>query len=263
MNIEILDRYEKQKRRLSKLFVWLDENEISLTELAKDDLTLYFKVSKQARNTGKYIKTALKQVLVGEGLPYEWVQTVVVPFESLYLSLDDILKDIDDYARGFGTEKYKIEADGFNSVKAAVILLWLGISVKDAGYILKEDVYDNRILFMGVEYPFIGNISGFIDKYKKSDGYWAGERPNLKFKFYKDNEYFLRTTKRSKNPTSRDNMVERFFEKLTDLDISINSIQKAGLFDRAYNMDKEILISENLSEEYNEYKKKRKSLILA
>ena len=58
-------------------------------------------------------------------------------------------------------------------------------------------------------------------------------------------------------------MVERFFEKLTDLDISINSIQKAGLFDRAYSMDKEILISENLSEEYNEYKKKRKSLILA
>lgn len=259
MNIEILDRYEKQKRRLSKLFAWLDENEISLTELTKDDLTLYFKVSKQARNTGKYIKTALKQVLVGEGLSYEWVQTVVVPFESLYLSLDDILKDIDDYARGFGAEKYKIEADGFNSVKAAVILLWLGMSVKDAGYVLKEDVYDNRILFMSVEYPFIGNISGFIDKYKKSNGYWAGERPNLKFKFYKDNEYFLRTIKTA----SRDKIVNRFFEKLVDLDIDINSIQKAGLFDRVYSMDKEVLISENLSEEYNEYKKKRKSLILA
>lgn len=259
MNIKILDRYEKQKRRLSKLFTWLDENEISLKELTKKDLILYFKSSKQTRNTGKYIKTALKQVLIGEELPYEWVQTVVVPFEPLYLSLDDALKDIDDYARGFGSEKYKIEADGFNSVKAAVILLWLGITVQDAGYILKEDVNENRILFMGAEYPFIGNISGFMEKYKKSEGYWSGERPKLKFKVYKDNEYFLRTIKTA----SRDKIVRRLFEKLVDLDIDINSIQKAGLFDRAYSMDKKILISENLSEEYNEYKKKRKSLILA
>lgn len=249
------DKYEKQKKWLSKLFSWLDENEISLKELCKEDLELYFKTSKQARKTGFQIKTCLKQVLDGEGLQSEWVQTVIVPFSELYYSLDDVLKTVDDYAQGFGREKYKIEPNGFDSVKAAIALLWIGIYPKDAGYVLNEDVYDDRIIFVGTQYPYVGNISNFMIKYKKSDGYFSGERPNLRFKVYKDNEYFIRTIKTA----SRDKIVGRLFEKVVDLDINKSDIQKAGLFDKVYRTKNELLIGDNLMPEYREYQKKRLS----
>lgn len=255
-NIELLDKYTKQKRQLSKLFAWLNENEISLKEFTKEDLELYFEVNKQARNTGKQIKICLKQVLNGEGLPSEWVQTVIVPYSDLYFSLDTVLKTIDNYAQGEGSEKYKIEPAGFDSVKAAVILLWFGVPPQDIGYILKEDVHKDKVFFIGTEYKFTDNISDFIMKYKKSEGYFSGKRPNLKFKVYKDDEYFIRTVKTA----SRDKIVNRLFEKIVDIDISKNDIQKAGLFDRVYTTENDILISGDLISEYQDYKKKRLAL---
>lgn len=247
------NKYAKQKKWLSKLIAWLDENEIELKDLCKEDLELYFRASKQARKTGTQIKTCLKQVLDGEGLQSEWVQTVIVPFSELYYSLDDVLKTVDDYANGYGRERYKIEPAGFDSVKAAIIVLWLGISPKDAGYVLNEDVYEDRIVFVGTTYPYIGNISDFMVKYKKSDGYFSGERPNLRFKVYKDTEYFIRTIKTA----SRDKIVGRLFEKIVDLDINKNDILKAGLFDRVYRLGNELLIGDNLMSEYRDYQKKR------
>ena len=43
-NTEILSKYNKQSRQLSKLFSWLDENEIQLDEICKEDVELFFKV---------------------------------------------------------------------------------------------------------------------------------------------------------------------------------------------------------------------------
>jgi hypothetical protein len=96
----------------------------------------------------------------------------------------------------------------------------------------------------------------FIMKYKKSEGYFSGKRPNLKFKIYKDDEYFIRTVKTA----SRDKIVNRLFEKIVDIDISKNDIQKAGLFDRVYTTGNDILISGDLIPEYQDYKKKRLAL---
>ena len=66
-NTEILSKYNKQSRQLSKLFSWLDENEIQLNEICKEDVELFFKINPGARNTGRNIKQSLKQVLQGEG----------------------------------------------------------------------------------------------------------------------------------------------------------------------------------------------------
>lgn len=254
---DILQKYElSHQRQLSKLFSWLDENNISLQEFVKEDLELFFKTNRQARNTGKQIKIRLKQVLVGEGLPSEWVQTVLVPFPELFFSLDDVLELIDQYAQGIGSEKYKIEVAGFDSVKAAVILLWLGIPKKDCGYVLNDDVNKNQILFMKKSYFLPPNTLNFIEKYKKSEGYFSGIAPNLSFKIYKDTDYFLKTVK----VASRDKIVSRLLEKVTDLDIDVNTIQKSGLFDRAYTTNDESLISKGLTSEYQEYKKKRAAI---
>lgn len=254
-NTEILRKYSKQSRQLSKLFSWLDENEIQLNEICKEDVELFFKINPGARNTGRNIKQSLKQVLQGESLPYEWVQTVIVPFQELWYSLDDVLKTVDDFAQGIGQEIYKVEANGFDSVKAAIILLWLGISPQAAGYLLKEDIYDDCIRYVGIKYPYIDNISEFMIKYKKSDGYFCGIKPRLRFQQYKDEEYFLRTVKAA----SRDKIVKRLFEKVADLDMTINDIQKAGLFDRVYQDEKNklLLVSDGLMPEYEAYKKKR------
>ena len=254
---DILQKYElSHQRQLSKLFSWLDENNISLQEFVKEDLELFFKTNRQARNTGKQIKIRLKQILVGEGLPSEWVQTVLVPFPELFFSLDEVLKMIDQYAQGIGSEKYKIEAAGFDSVKAAIIVLWLGISPKDAGYVLNDDVNKSRILFMGKQYFLPPNTQDFIEKYKKSEGYFSGTLPNLTFKTYKD-DYFLKTIRAA----SRDKIVSRLLEKVADLDIDANMIQKSGLFDRAYMANDESLISKALIPEYQEYKKKRSAIV--
>lgn len=248
------DKYEKQKKWLSKLIAWLSENDIDLKDLCKEDLELYFKISKQARKTGTQIKTCLKQVLDSEGLQSEWVQTVIVPFSELYYSIDDVLKTVDDYANGFGKEKYRIEPAGFDPVKAAIIILWLGIPPKDAGYVRNDDIYDDKIFFAGIIYEYVGDISDFMMKFKKSDGYFSGERPNLRFKAYKDNEYFIRTIRTA----NRDKIVGRLFEKIVDLDINKNDILKAGLFDRTYRSGNELLISDALMPEYRDYQKKRR-----
>lgn len=254
-NTEILSKYNKQSRQLSKLFSWLDENEIQLDEICKEDVKLFFKVNPGARNTGRNIKQSLKQVLQGEGLPYEWVQTVIVPFQELWYSLDDVLKTVDDFAQGIGQEIYKVEANGFDSVKAAIILLWIGLPSHEAGYLLKEDVCEDCVRFIWTEFPYIGNISDFMMRYKKSDGYFCGNKPRLRFMQYKDEEYFLRTVKTA----SRDKIVKRLFERVADLDITINDIQKAGLFDRVYQDEKNklLLVSDGLMPEYEAYKKKR------
>ena len=254
-NTEILKRYSKQERQLSKLFAWLDENEMQLNEIGKEDLELFFKVNPKSRNTGRNIKLALKQVLESERLTFKWVQTVIVPFQELYYSLDDVLKIVDDYAQGIGQEIHKVETNGFDSVRASIILLWLGFTPQEAGYLLKEDVYDDRIRYVGTEFPYIGNISDFMIKYKKSDGYFSGVKPRLRFQHYKDDEYFIRTVKTA----SRDKIVGRLFKKVSDLDIEAKAIQKAGLFDRVYRDEKNklLLISEGLMPEYEAYKKKR------
>lgn len=254
-NIDILKRYSQQERQLSRLFSWLDENDMTLQELAKDDLELYFKLSKNTRGTNKLIKTNLRQVLEGEGIPNRWVQTVIVPYPSLYMCLDDVLMTVDKYAKGVGAEKYKIEVDGFDSVKAAIILMWIGISAQEAGYVLKDDVNKTRIQYRGNEYLFTENVGEFIERYKKSTGYFAGQKPNIKFRLYKDEDYLIRSTRTA----SRDKIVKRLFERVSELDIDVNSIQKAGLFDRAY-QGNESLITDNLSLEYQEYKKKRSGL---
>lgn len=256
-NIDILKRYQSQERQLSKLFFWLDENEMSLQELTKEDLELFFKISKSARGTNGQIKIKLKQVLDGEGIPSLWVQTAIVPYPSLYMSLDYVLKDVNDYARNKGYEKYKVEPDGFDSVKAAIILMWLGFSAQEGGYVLKDDVYKTCILYKKTEYPFTENVADFIERYKKSTGYFAGERPKVKFRVYKDDEYFIRSTRTA----SRDKIIKRLFERVSDLDIDIKSIQKAGLFDRVYQAEKSGkdaigILSQDYSE-YKEYKKKR------
>ena len=254
-NIDILKRYQEQQRQLSRLFSWLDENDMTLKELTKDDLELYFKLSKNTRGTNKLIKTNLRQVLQGEGISDRWVQTAIVPYPPLYMSLVDVLTTVNDYAKGVGAEKYKTEIDGFDSVKASIILLWIGFSAQEAGYVLKDDVNKTQIQYKGNEYLLIDSIGDFIERYKKSTGYFAGKRPNVKFRLYKDEDYFIRSTRTA----SRDKIVKRLFEKVSDLDIDVNSIQKAGLFDRAY-LGNEELITDNLSLEYQEYKKKRLGL---
>ncbi len=259
-NIDILKKYPKQEKRLTKLFNWLDRNEISLNELAKEDLELYFKTVKNAKNTGEMLKSCLKQVLIDEGLQGEWVQTVIVPYPTLFLSLSDALKTVDDYARAKGYERYKVEPDGFNSVKAALILLWIGVPTQETGYVLKTDVGENSIKYKGNEYLYIDDISDFMIRYKKSTGYFAGTKPRLKFQQYKEDEYFLRTTRTA----SRDKIIKRLFERLSDLDIDVNSIQKAGLFQRAFD-DEQQGRSPNISlpllSEYNQYKKKKSALV--
>ena len=254
-NTEILKKYPKQGRQLSKLFAWLDEYEIQLSEVCKGDIELFFKANPSARNTGRNIKQYLKQVMEGEDLPCDWVQSIIIPYQELYYSLGDVLKTVDDFAQGIGQEIYKVETNGFDSVKAAIILLWLGMSSQDAGYLSKEDISEDHIYYIGVEYPYIGNISEFMVKYKKSDGYFCGTKPRLRFQQYKDDEYFLRTVRTA----SRDKIVKRLFERVSDLDITMNDIQKAGLFDRVYQDEKNklLLVSDGLMPEYEAYKKKR------
>lgn len=257
--MEILQKYPHQERRLKKLFNWLDENGITLNDLGKGELELYFRTVKNAKNTGEFLKSSLHQVLESEGLPADWVQAVRVPYPMLYLSLSDALKIVDDYAKGYGAEKYKIETDGFCSVKAALILMWLGIPTQDAGYVLKSDVGIDSITYKGKVYPYVDSIAEFIQYYLKSDGYYAGLKPKMRYLPYKDEDYFLRSTRKA----SRDKIVNRLFEKLADLDITINDIQKAGQFQRAF--DEELSgrnpnISENFIAEYEDYKKKKSAI---
>ena len=220
------------------VFAYFDEKELTLDKITAKDVSDFFMRTRLSKKTQANVRWLIKQVLKEENIDTGWLSDVESPPPDYYLSIEEILAAVDSYAHSASG----VEPSGFDTVKACLILTWLGL---DAGEMnrMKINDLDGDTIHLGDRSVRIDDkaLLGFLRGYSESEGYTFYQeekeyrKGNERFLPFLEPEYFLRSVRPVKN---RDRFCYTLYLRISDLGIKMSDVHRAGMFDRAYRLEK-------------------------
>ena len=242
------------------VFAYFDEKELSLDRVTAKDVSDFFMRTRLSKKSQANVRWLIKQVLKEENINTDWLSDVVSPPADYYLTIEEILRVIDGYAHSVPG----VDPSGFDTVKACVILAWLGLSADEMNNMKMKDLSGGEIKLpdrvVAVE---DSSLREFLERYSESEGYifYQEEKEyrkgNERFLPFLEPEYFLRSVRPIKN---RDRFCYTLFLRIKDLGIKMSDVHRAGMFDRAYRLEKageRTGLKGTAASEYKDYKAQR------